>query len=100
MQENELHEMQLRVLQQIQEDLKIIAQRDKDSLQLLNSEVAALKMIVTGPDGQNGLRSYSRKHDTELDNLKRWQTQFMAIFAVIQLIGVPVAIYIITHWIK
>ena len=57
-------------------------------------------MILIGIDGNNGMRSYVKQHDADIADLKKWRTQFMAIFAMIQLLGVPVLIYIIQHLIK
>ena len=36
----------------------------------------------------------------DIADLKKWRTQFMSIFAVIQLLGVPILIYIIQRLIK
>lgn len=93
----EMQKIQVDILKGIHEDLKGIAARDQDCLQIIRGDLKELRMIVVGIDGQNGLRSSAKKNEIDIDNLKRWQTQFMAVFAVIQLIGVPVAIYVITH---
>lgn len=100
MNENELHELQLQVLQEIKKDLAIISQRDQDCMQLMRDSVKDLRVILIGVDGNNGVRSVVKKHDAELEDLKKWRTQFMAIFAVIQLVGMPIAIYVIQHMIK
>lgn len=94
----DLHELQLQVLQAIKKDLEVIAQRDQDCQQLMRDSVKDLRVILIGVDGNNGVRSMAKKHDVELEELKKWRTQFMAIFAVIQLLGVPITIYLIQQF--
>lgn len=94
------HEQTVSILQAIHKELLSVSQRDQDCATLLRDQVKELRMILIGMDGSNGVRSVTKQHDADIADLKKWRTQFMAIFAMIQLLGVPVLIYIIQHLIK
>ena len=94
------HEQTVSILQAIHKELLSVSQRDQDCATLLRDQVKELRMILIGVDGSNGVRSVTKQHDADIADLKKWRTQFMAIFAMIQLLGVPVLIYIIQHLIK
>ena len=94
------HEQTVSILQAIHKELLSVSQRDQDCATLLRDQVKELRMILIGVDGSNGVRSVTKQHDADIADLKKWRTQFMAIFAVIQLLGVPILIYIIQHLIK
>lgn len=96
----DLHEQQIQILQAIHKELLVVAQRDQSCVDVLKDQVKELRMILVGVDGSNGVRSTTKQHDAEIADLKKWRTQFMAIFAMIQLFGVPILIYIIQHLIK
>ena len=94
------HEQTVSILQAIHKELLSVSQRDQDCATLLRDQVKELRMILIGVDGSNGVRSMTKQHDADITDLKKWRTQFMAIFAMIQLLGVPILIYIIQHLIK
>lgn len=94
------HEQTVSILQAIHKELLSVSQRDQDCATLLRDQVKELRMILIGVDGSNGVRSVTKQHDADIADLKKWRTQFMAIFAMIQLLGVPILIYIIQHLIK
>lgn len=94
------HEQTVSILQAIHKELLSVSQRDQDCAALLRDQVKELHMILIGVDGSNGVRSVTKQHDADITDLKKWRTQFMAIFAMIQLLGVPILIYIIQHLIK
>ena len=94
------HEQTVSILQAIHKEFLSVSQRDQDCATLLRDQVKELRMILIGVDGSNGVRSATKQHDADIADLKKWRTQFMAIFAMIQLLGVPVLIYIIQHLIK
>ena len=94
------HEQTLTILQAIHKELLIVSQRDQDCAAILKDQIKDLRVILIGIDGNNGVRSVTKQHDADISDLKKWRTQFMAIFAMIQLLGVPVLIYIIQHLIK
>lgn len=94
------HEQTVQILQAIHKELLTVSQRDTDCANLLRDQLKELKMILIGVDGNNGVRSYVRQHETDIADLKKWRTQFMAVFAVIQLLGVPILIFTIQQFIK
>ena len=94
------HEQIVSILQAIHKELLSVSQRDQDYATLLRDQVKELHMILIGVDGSNGVRSITKQHDADIADLKKWRTQFMAIFAMIQLLGVPILIYSIQHLIK
>lgn len=94
------HEQTVSILQAIHKELLSVSQHDQDCAALLKDQIKDLRVILIGVDGNNGMRSYVKQHDADIADLKKWRTQFMAIFAMIQLLGVPVLIYIIQHLIK
>lgn len=94
------HEQTVQILQAIHKELLTVSQRDTDCANLLRDQVKELKMILVGVDGNNGVRSHVRQHETDIADLKKWRTQFMAVFAVIQLLGVPILIFTIQQFIK
>lgn len=96
----DLHEQQLQILQSIHKELLVVSQRDQDCANLLKDQIKELRMITVGVDGSNGLRSISKQHDADIADLKKWRTQFMAIFASIQLIGVPMLVFFLQKFIK
>ena len=96
----EAHEQQIQILQAIHKELLIVAQRDQSCLDVLKDQVKELRMILVGVDGTNGVRSVTKQHDADIADLKKWRTQFMAIFAMIQLLGVPILIFLIQRLIK
>lgn len=96
----DVHEQQIQILQAIHKELLSVAQRDQSCLDVLKDQVKELRMILVGVDGSNGVRSVSKQHDADIADLKKWRTQFMAIFAMIQVLGVPILIYLIQHLIK
>ena len=94
------HEQTVSILQAIHKELLSVSQRDQDCATLLRDQVKELRMILIGVDGSNGVRSMTKQHDADITDLKKWRTQFMAIFAMIQLLGVPILIYIIQNLIE
>lgn len=96
----DLHEQQIKILEAIHRELLTVAQRDQSCLDVLKDQIRDLKTIVTGVDGSNGLRSVSKQHEADLADLKKWRTQFMAVFAVVQLLGVPILIFLIQQFLK
>lgn len=96
----EAHEQQIQILQAIHKELLIVAQRDQSCLDVLKDQVKELRMILVGVDSTNGVRSVTKQHDADIADLKKWRTQFMAIFAMIQLLGVPILIFLIQRLIK
>ena len=96
----EAHEQQIQILQAIHKELLIVAQRDQSCLDVLKDQVKELRMILVGVDGTNGVMSVTKQHDADIAELKKWRTQFMAIFAMIQLLGVPILIFLIQRLIK
>lgn len=96
----ETHEQTLSILQAIHTELLVVSQRDQDCATVLKDQIKELRMILIGVDGSNGVRSVTKQHDADIADLKKWRTQFMSIFAMIQLLGVPILIYIIQHLIK
>ena len=96
----DLHEQQIQILQAIHKELLIVAQRDQSCLDVLKDQVKELRMVLVGVDGTNGMRSVTKQHDADIADLKKWRTQFMAIFAMIQLLGVPILIFLIQRIIK
>lgn len=96
----DLHEQQIQILQAIHKELLIVAQRDQSCLDVLKDQVKELRMVLVGVDGTNGVRSVTKQHDADIAELKKWRTQFMAIFAMIQLLGVPILIFLIQRIIK
>ena len=96
----DLHEQQIQILQAIHKELLIVAQRDQSCLDVLKDQVKELRMVLVGVDGTNGVRSVTKQHDADIADLKKWRTQFMAIFAMIQLLGVPILIFLIQRIIK
>lgn len=96
----DLHEQQLQILQNIHKEMLIISQRDQDCASILKDQIKELRMITVGLDGSNGLRSVSKQHDIDIAELKKWRTQFMAVFASIQLIGVPMLVFFLQKFIK
>jgi hypothetical protein len=96
----DLHEQQIQILQAIHKELLVVAQRDQSCLDVLKDQLKEVRMILVGVDGSNGLRSVSKLHDADLADLKKWRTQFMAVFTIIQLIGMPVLVFFFQHFIK
>lgn len=96
----DLHEQQLQILQNIHKELLIVSQRDQDCAIILKDQIKELRMITVGVDGSNGLRSISKQHDADIADLKKWRTQFMAIFTVIQVFGMPILFFFIQKYIK
>lgn len=96
----DLHEQQIQILQAIHKELLSVAQRDQSCLDVLKDQVKELRMVLVGVDGTNGVRSVTKQHDADIADLKKWRTQFMAIFAMIQLLGVPILIFLIQRIIK
>ena len=94
------HEQTLSILQAIHKELLVVSQRDQDCATVLRDQIKELRMILIGVDGSNGVRSVTKQHDADIADLKKWRTQFMSIFAMIQLLGVPILIYIIQRLIK
>lgn len=96
----DVQEQQIKILEAIHRELLTVAQRDQSCLDVLKDQIRDLKTIVTGVDGTNGLRSISKQHEADLADLKKWRTQFMAVFAVVQLLGVPILIFLIQQFLK
>lgn len=96
----EAHEQQIQILQAIHKELLIVAQRDQSCLDVLKDQVKELRMILVGVDGTNGVRSVTKQHEADIADLKKWRTQFMAVFAVVQLLGVPILIFLIQQFLK
>ena len=96
----DLHEQQLQILQNIHKELLIVSQRDQDCASILKDQIKELRMILVGVDGNNGVRSCVKQHDTDIADLKKWRTQFMAIFTVVQLLGVPMLIFLMQQFFK
>lgn len=96
----DLHEQQLQILQNIHKEMLIISQRDQDCASILKDQIKELRMITVGLDGSNGLRSVSKQHDIDIAELKKWRTQFMAVFASIQLVGMPLLVFFLQKFIK
>lgn len=96
----EAHEQQIQILQAIHKELLVVTQRDQLCLDVLKDQVKELRMILVGVDSTNGVRSVTKQHDADITDLKKWRTQFMAIFAMIQLLGVPILIFLIQRLIK
>lgn len=96
----DLHEQQLQILQNIHKELLVVSQRDQDCANILKDQIKELRMITVGVDGSNGLRSVSKQHDLDIADLKKWRTQFMAIFTVIQVFGMPILFFFIQKFIK
>lgn len=96
----DLHEQQLQILQNIHKELLVVSQRDQSCAEILRDQMKELRMILVGVDGNNGVRSYVKQHDVDLADLKKWRTQFMAVFAVIQIVGVPLLIFTLQKFLK
>ena len=96
----DLHEQQLQILQNIHKEMLIISQRDQDCASIVKDQIKELRMITVGLDGSNGLRSVSKQHDIDIAELKKWRTQFMAVFASIQLVGMPLLVFFLQKFIK
>ena len=96
----DLHETQIQILQAIHKELLTVSQRDQDCASILKDQIKELRMILIGVDGNNGVRSFVKQHDADIADLKKWRTQFMAIFAMIQLLGMPMLIFFIQKFIK
>lgn len=96
----DLHEQQLQILQSIHKELLVVSQRDQDCAVILKDQIKELRMITVGVDGSNGLRSVSKQHDADIADLKKWRTQFMAVFASIQLVGMPLLVFFLQKFIK
>lgn len=96
----DLHEQQLQILQSIHKELLVVSQRDQSCAEVLRDQIKELRMITIGVDGSNGLRSVSKQHDADIADMKKWRTQFMAIFTVIQLLGMPILIFMIQQFLK
>lgn len=94
------HEQQIQILQAIHKELLSVAQRDQSCLDVLKDQVKELRMVLVGVDGTNGVRSVTKQHETEIADLKKWRTQFMAIFTVIQVFGMPILFFFIQKLIK
>ena len=94
------HEQQIQILQAIHKELLSVAQRDQSCLDVLKDQVKELRMILVGVDGSNGVRSVTKQHDADIADLKKWRTQFMAIFTVIQVFGMPIIFFFIQKYIK
>lgn len=78
----------------------MVAQRDQSCLDVLKDQVKELRMVLVGVDGTNGVRSTTKQHDADIAELKKWRTQFMAIFTVIQVFGMPILFFVIQKYIK
>ena len=96
----DLHEQQVQILQNIHKELLIVSQRDQSCAEVLRDQIKELRMITVGVDGANGLRSVTKQHDADIADLKKWRTQFMAIFTVIQVFGMPILFFFIQKYIK
>lgn len=96
----DLHEQQLQILQNIHKEMLVISQRDQECANILKDQIKELRMITVGVDGSNGLRSVSKQHDIDIAELKKWRTQFMAVFASIQLVGMPLLVFFLQKFIK
>lgn len=96
----DLHEQQIQILQAIHKELLGVAQRDQDCAAIMKDQLRKLETILIGVDGNNGVRSLAKQHDADLADLKKWRTQFMTIFAMIQLVGMPILIYLLQQFIK
>lgn len=96
----DLHETQITILQAIHKELLVVSQRDQDCANILKDQLKDLRMILIGVDGSNGIRSQVKQHDSDLAELKKWRTQFMAVFASIQLVGMPILIFLIQQFLK
>ena len=94
------HEQTITILQAIRKEMLSISQRDQDCAQLLKEQLRKLETILIGVDGTNGVRSMARQHEADISDLKKWRTQFMTIFATVQLFAVPLLIFIIEKYIK
>lgn len=94
------HEQTINILQAIHSQMLVISQRDQDCAQAMRDQIKDLRMILIGVDGNNGVRSVTKQHDADIADLKKWRIQFMTIFAMVQLFGVPIFIYIIQNFIK
>ena len=78
----------------------MVAQRDQSCFDVLKDQVKELRMVLVGVDGTNGVRSIIKQHDADIAELKKWRTQFMAIFTVIQVFGMPILFFFIQKYIK
>lgn len=94
------HEQTINILQSIHKELLVVSQRDQDCQTALKDQIKELRIILVGIEGTNGVRSVTKQHEIDIADLKKWRTQFMSIFAMIQLFGVPIFIYIIQTLIK
>lgn len=91
------------ILQDIHEDLQLIIEQDKTRRECetqIKSEVKDLRTLLIGLDGTNGLRSESKLHDAEIDDLKKWKTQVMVVLALMQMFFVPIVIYLLQQIFK
>lgn len=91
--DDELQKAVISTLQAIHADIKTIASRDQACLDLLRDNVKEIRMILTGADGTNGVRSVVKEHDVLLKSLQKWQIQATTLYLIIQILGVPLLIY-------
>ena len=86
------------ILKDIHNDLQVIISQDKerkDCEMQVKSDLKELKIVLMGIDGTNGLRSVSKRHSEEIEELKRWKVQAMVLFAMMQVFLVPVGVYLL-----
>ena len=86
------------ILKNIHDDLQVIISQDKERKECemqVKSDLKELRLVLMGIDGTNGLRSVSKRHSAEIEELKRWKVQAMVLFAMIQLFFVPVGVYLL-----
>jgi hypothetical protein len=98
--DDDLHAAQLATLQAIQRDLGVIASRDQDAINLMRDSVKELRMIVTGADGTNGLRSVVKEHETILRALQQWKIQAATLFLIIQVFAVPTILFFLQKFLS
>ena len=82
------------ILKDIHDDLQVIISQDKERKDC-EMQVKELKIVLMGIDGTNGLRSVSKRHSEEIEELKRWKVQAMVLFAIMQVFLVPVGVYLL-----
>ena len=86
------------ILKDIHDDLQVIISQDKERKECemqVKSDLKELRIVLMGIDGTNGLRSVSKRHSAEIEDLKRWKVQAMVLFAMMQLFLVPVGVYLL-----